>query len=513
MKAASGLTGRALSGLGWNYIGMVGRIAATFISQVALARLLGPEPFGQFGYAFLTMTMLALVIEMGLQSALVQTPDLKSADVATAFGRLLLAGGVAAGVVVLLADVIAVQIFAAPQAAPVLRAMAPTLLVGAATAVATASLSRDIEFKVIQLAGLGSYVIGYLVFGVAAAAQGAGVWSLVIAWHVQTVLACATMLWCSPQRLRPGNPFRALGIARFGAVVMVTNMINWVIDNGPHVAIGRWLGATALGQYTVSNNLVKVPADHLVRNLQAVLFPLASRAHDNDAGLKRAYLTVLAGVALVAFPLFGFIAVMAGPIVALLLGSKWHVAADILAPLAVAMIGHAVEALCGPVLGGRGEPKVELRVKVLTLMVMLAVLSWTSSWSLPAVGWGVAAVYGFRWICMNAAVMNRLSITASEIARALAGPLAVATVCCAIAWATLWSAGQHPEPAVPPALVLAAAALVAVASSLALLHLLPNIVLGPQLLWLLTVMVERRPGIGRVPGLRRVVAVAAQQAG
>lgn len=512
MTAASGLTGRALNGLRWNYVGMVGRIAATFISQIALARLLGPEPFGQFGYAFLTMTMLALVIEMGLQSALVQTPNLRPADVATAFGRLLVAGAIAAVAVVLLADVIAVQIFAAPQAAPVLRAMAPTLLVGAATAVATASLSRDIEFKVIQLAGLGSYVVGYLVCGVVAAAQGLGVWSLVIAWHVQTVLACAAMLWCSPQRLWPGNPFRALGIAGFGAVVMVTNMINWVIDNGPHVAIGRWLGATALGQYTVSNNLVKVPADHLVRSLQAVLFPLASRAKDNDAGLKRAYLTVLAGVALVAFPLFGFIAVMAGPIVALLLGSKWHVAAEILAPLAVAMIGHAIEALCGPVLGGRGEPKVELRVKVVTLLVMLAVLSWTSSWSLAAVGWGVAAVYLFRWIWMNAAVMNRLSIAVGEIARALLGPLAVAMVCCAIAWATQGIAGQWTEPP-PPLAVVATAALVASLSCLALLQLLPNIVLGPQLLWLLTVMVQRRPGIVRVPGLRRVVAAAVQQAG
>lgn len=511
MKAASGLTGRALTGLRWNYVGMVGRIAATFISQIVLARLLGPEPFGQFGYAFLTMTMLALVIEMGLQSALVQTPDLKPSDIATAFGRLLLAGGVAAAIVMLLADVIAVKIFAAPQAAPVLRAMAPTLLVGAATAVATASLSRDIEFKVIQLAGLGSYVVGYLVFGLAAAAQGLGVWSLVIAWHVQTVLACAAMLWYSPQRLWPGNPFRALGIAGFGAVVMVTNMVNWVIDNGPHVAIGRWLGATALGQYTVSNNLVKVPADHLVRNLQAVLFPLASRAQDNDAGLKRAYLTVLGGVAMVSFPLFGFIAVMAGPIVALLLGSKWHVAADILAPLAIAMIGHAIEALCGPVLGGRGEPKLELRVKLVTLLVMLGVLSVTASWSLAAVGWGVAAVYLFRWIWMNAAVMNRLSITAGEIARALIGPLAIATVCCAIAWATLGIAGQWPAPPGPLA-VLAAAALVASLCSVALLQLLPKMVLGPQLLWLLNVMVQTRPGIGRMPGLRRVVAVAAQQA-
>jgi len=509
---ASGLMGRALTGLRWNYVGTVGRIAATFVSQIALARLLGPEPFGQFGYAFLTVTMLALVIEMGLQAALVQTPTLQPDDIATAFGRLLLAGAVAAVLVAIFADTIAAEFFAAPQAAPVLRMMAPTLIVGAVTAVATASLSRDIEFKVIQLAGLGSYVVGYLIIGVGAAMQDMGVWSLVLAWHVQTALACLAMFWYSPRRLVPGNPFRALAIARFGAVIMVTNMVNWVIDNGPHVAIGRWLGATQLGQYTVTNNLVKVPADHLVRNLQAVLFPLAARAQDNDAGIRRAYLTVLSGVALVAFPLFGFVAAMAGPIVLLLLGSKWQVAADILAPLSIAMMGHAIEALCGPVLGGRGEPKLELRVKLVTLLVMLAVLAATSSFSVAAVGWGVAGVYLFRWIWMNAAVMNRLSIAALDVGRALIGPLAVAALCCAIAWATLAFAAQGALP-VQPLAVLMISATVSTLASIAMLQLLPKMVLGPELLWLLNVMAQRHPGIRRFPGLRRLVAVAVQQAG
>lgn len=507
MRPASDLLGRALTGLRWNYVGTVGRIAATFVSQIALARLLGPEPFGQFGYAFLIVTMLALMIEMGLQAALVQTPSLQRDDIATAFGRLLLAGAIAASLVAVFADVIASHVFAAPQAAPVLRAMAPTLIVGAATAVATASLSRDIEFKVIQLAGLSSYVVGYLFVGVVAALNGMGVWSLVIAWHVQTVVACLAMFWYSPHRLVPGNPFRALGIARFGAVIMVTNMVNWVIDNSPHVVIGRWLGATQLGQYTVTNNLVKVPADHLVRNLQSVLFPLAARAQDNDAGLRRAYLTVLGGVALLAFPIFGFVALMAEPIVLLLLGGKWAPAAPVLAPLSMAMIGHAIEALCGPVLGGRGEPKLELRVKVVTLVIMIGVLAWTASISLAAVAWGVAAVYLFRWTWMNAAVMNRLSIGAGEIAMALLGPLAMMALVCAIAAATLAAAAGS---SAPPTVRLAVAALFAIVATFGVLQILPRFVLGPHLLWVLNVMVQRRPAIGRIPGLRRVAAVAAQ---
>ena len=308
-----------------------------------------------------------------------------------------------------------------------------------------------------------------------------------------------------------GLGFGPLQIAGFGSVVMVTNMINWLIDNGPHVAIGRWLGPSQLGQYTIANNLVRVPADHLVRNLQTVLFPLAARAQNNDEGVRRAYLTVLAGVALVAFPTFTFVAIVSQPIVLLLLGAKWAIAADVLVPLSVAMIGHAVEALCGPVLGGRGEPKLELKVKTVTLLVMLAALAVTATWSLVAVGWSVASVYMFRWIWMNAAVMNRLSISWLVILRALAGPVLLALVCAAVAGSVVAYVGSVPPLATPLWMFVITGAC-ALLAALLTIHAMPGIVLGPQLLALLNIMVARRPGIGRIPGLRRVVAVAERQA-
>ena len=509
--SSTGLASRALRGVRWNYLGTVGRIAATFVSQIALARLLGPEQFGLFGYAFLTVTLLALVVEMGLQNALVQVPELRDEVVAIACGRLLLAGGVAATGTFLLADEIATHVFAAPAAAPILRGMAPTLVVGAASAAATAILSRDIEFKVIQVAGLASYVIGYLVVGIGAALMGLGVWSLVLAWHVQTVLACAIMVVRSPRSLIPASPLRPLPIARFGSVVMVTNMVNWVIDNGPHTAIGRWLGASSLGLYTVANNIVKVPADHLVRSLQSVLFPLAARAQGNDAGIRRAYLTVLGGVGVLSFPTFTFVALQAEPMVLLLLGPKWLAAAGVLVPLSLAMVLHAVEALCGPILGGRGEPRAELRIKIVMLALTIAVLAVTARWSLLAVGWGVALVFLARWIWMNAAVSKRLAISAGTFGRAMTGPILLA----GISWAVPSAAGAGFAAAGitwPPAwMLLLMAALTAVVIAVVTVTV-PQFVLGPYLLALLNRLFERRPHWAARLGVRRLAARAARAA-
>ena len=511
MNAPPGLKGRALRGLRWNYLGTVGRIVATFASQIALARLLGPEQLGLFGYAVLAVSFAIQIVGMGLQSALVQVVDLSDDIVAIAYGRLLLVGAVASLAVYIFAEAITVHVFSAPQATIVLQAMAPTLLVAAGTNFATAILSREVEFKVVQLAALGSYVLGYLVVGIAAAWFGLGVWSLVLAWHVQTVTAYLAMNFYMPRSLTPGNPFRSLSISKFGFVVMFGNLVNWAVDSAPNVAIGRSLGPAVLGQFTIANNLVKVPADHLVRSLQTVLFTLTSRSQTNDAGVRRAYLTVLAGVGVIAFPTFAFVGVMSEPIVLLLLGPKWIITAQVVAPLAVAMMAYAGESLCGPVLGGRGVPQVELRVKAVTLVLSLAVLAVTISWSLAAVAWGVALLYLFRWVWMTAAVMRELSLSVRAVAQAMFGSLVLAAASAGVATCVGIALKALAPAASTHVLLLLAAGAVVLAATL-LVVWAPQAVLGSHLLALLDPLMKQRPAVARLPGLRRIAAFAAQAA-
>lgn len=503
----SSLASRAIKGVRWNYIGAVGRIAATFISQIALARMLGPETFGVFGYAVLTVSLLAVVVEMGLHSALVQAAALDDATLASACGRLLLAGAVASVAVFLGAGWIATRVLDAPEAVGVVRAMSPTLLVGALTAAATAMSARELNFRNIQVAALGSYVIGYLVVGIVAAFMGLGVWSLVIAWHVQTLLACAVLVVRSPRPLWPGHPLRRLTLDRYASVVLATHVTNWFIDNGPHVAVGRWLDAHMLGLYTMANNLVKMPADHLARNVQSVLHSLASRTQDNDTRLRRAYLTVVAGIGVAAFPTFAYVATMSDAVVGLLLGPKWAAAAAVLVPLSLAMGLHAVEAMAGPTLSGRGEPGLELRIKIVTLIVILPVLLVTARWSLVAVAWGVTGIFLARWLAMHSMVARRLHISLAQFAGAIGGPLLLGL----LAWgvpsavrAALQAAGAQPAAAWTVALTAVPTATAVVAAALTA----PWLTLGPHLLAVLAGFFRKRPAWADRWALRRLALSA-----
>jgi lipopolysaccharide exporter len=503
MAQREGFTGRALRAVKWNYIGTIGRMVATFLSQILLARLLGPETFGVFGYAFLTVTLLSLVVDLGLaRGALVQSPDLSREVIAVAMGRMVLASTVVTVLVVVFADVIATDIFRRPDAAPVIQAMAPSLVISTIAAASTAILTRDLEFRYVQVSGLLAYVAGYLVVGYLSAVAGWGVWSLVLAWYAFSILSCVAMAWHAPRTLTPANPFRRLPIAGFGYVIMATNFVNWFIDNAAHVIIGRNFGASPLGQFTVSNNLLRVPADNLVRNFQNILLPLSSRASGNNDGLRRAYLTVVSGAGLVVLPLFALLAMLDRYVVDALLGSKWSEAVPLMAPLCAAMVLHAIEAPCGPMLTGLGKPRVELANKLITLVSMVVAL-WVAaqSGSVVLVAWALAAVFGLRLLLMHSALARQLGIGTLSYLRNLAGPLLFAAVAAAMGVLVGQEAPLH-APEAPALVVLVVAGLLVAFGCLLLLLAAPALVLGPQLQFVLARLCQDHPGLGGRAGGR-----------
>lgn len=489
MKPGSSLTDRGIRAVKWNYIGTIGRALAQFVSLIVLARLLGPEANGLFGYGLLLISFAALAAEMGLGAALVQTATLAREQLASAASRLLLVATLAAVGIALLADVIATTLFQAPESAPVLRALAPSLVVSALSIPPASLLRRELQFRALTLIGLGSYILGYLVVGIGMALAGGGVWSLVAAWYTQNITGCIVMHLVARGALRMGNPLRLPGLSGFGGVITVTYLFNWVIDNATHFVIGRLFGAAPLGAFTVANNLVRTPASHLVTNLQTVLFPASARAQDNPSALRRAYLTAMAGVGFVAIPLFAGAAAAAHLIVEALLGREWSIAQPLLAPLALAMIPHSLMAISGPMLGGKGEPVAELQVQSLTAALLVGALFAAASFGLLALAWVVFGVYLLRCLGMTYALSRRIGVSVADLLQALRGGLALAVLAAAVAWGS-----EHALAAsgLPAGLRLVAVIAAIATACMALLLWLPALCLPPYLAWLMSRLIGQR---------------------
>lgn len=419
------LLGKAMRAFKWNVLGIVARILLQFGAMVVLTRLIDPAGFGFFGGSLLVYGLAVLMADLGLGMALVQRGELTEDIRRTVWGHLLLShAGVAAGVY--LGAPWFAALLDAPDLRDGIRVMALAIMITAFIVLPTAELRRRIDFRRIQMAQVTGYFAGFVLTAIPLAILGWGGWSLVVALLVQQLVMAVICVHAAPQPLRPRWTKLPVGLPTFGLRVVGSNLANWVTENLDNLLIARFKGLGALGVYSVSYSLARTPVNHVVNTIQQVVFATSSRAQEDHASLSRGYLALLKAVALVTLPIFFGAAVVADSVVVGLYGARWSEAGPVFAALCVAMPFHALMAVAGPILWGRGRTGIELKVQTAVAIALLVVLMLLMQHSLTVLAWAVCAVYAARATLMTVALAMDLDIPLARIVRALRSPLLLA---------------------------------------------------------------------------------------
>lgn len=423
----TGLTAKSLQALKWSYLGTAGRILVQMAVQIALARLLGPEAFGSFATVVLVMGLGSLIAEAGLSSSLIREKEISDNTIRFTFTWLLIAGGAVAVLAYVLAQWLA-DLFENQQLVLIVCAMMPGFLLQALGSVSLAILRRALQHRFIQLTQLLAYSMGFALIGIPCAVAGLDVWSLVIAWNVQCALGSILLYAKTRHPIRPLLILNDYGLVRYGMSILGSNIANWTTENLDNVVIAKMFGLRSIGLYSMSYNLVRSPANHLVVSLQQVLFPASAQANREGHDVGRTYLAVLSAVALVSLPAFVSIAVLPDTTILTLYGAKWLDAAEVLTPLALAMPFHAMMAIGGPVLWGLGRAGLEFKVQIWIACVFLLVLLVASRYSAVAVAWGVLAVYVLRALWLTSLIAAFVGIRSGQVCSAVKGGFLLAAV-------------------------------------------------------------------------------------
>jgi len=421
------LLGKAMRAFKWNVLGVAARILLQFGAMVALARLIDPAGFGFFGGSLLVYGLAVLMADLGLGMALVQRGELTEDIRRTAWGHLLLSHAAVAAGVYWGAPWFA-ALLDAPELQDGIRVMALAVLITAFVVMPTAELRRRIDFRRMQMAQVTGYFAGFVLTAIPLAILGWGGWSLVVALLVQQTVMAAICIHAAPQPLRPRWARLPAGLPAFGLRVVGSNMANWVTENLDNLLIARFKGLAALGVYSVSYSLARTPVNHVVNTIQQVVFATSSRVQSDDDSLSRGYLALLKAVGLVSLPVFFGAAIVADSVIAGLYGNRWLEAGPVFAALCVAMPFHALMAVAGPILWGRGRTGVELKVQIGVAAALLLVLLVLMDQSLAVLAWGVCAVYAGRAIWLTGALAKDLDIAPVRIMRALLSPAVLAVV-------------------------------------------------------------------------------------
>ncbi|MDP1864103.1 MAG: oligosaccharide flippase family protein [Thiobacillus sp.] len=429
--AADSISSRSTTALFWGAGGAVGKIAGQLLVQITLARILGPETFGQFAVVLSILSLGGVLADCGFGAALIQKKEISTADVSLALGWSLTIAVVIALVISLMAPFLANQ-FGDDSLVWMFTVSAFLIIPQAMGNLSTNLLQRDLHMKSIQIIHVFAYTVCFGGVATTLAILGWGGWSLIIAYAVQTVFKVVATYSICRHTLRPrlkGD----LALIHFGLKSLANDLTNWSIDNLDRFLIGKFWGLYSLGLYSVAFNLSRAPLGVMIFAVQNIAFASAARLHGNLAAVRKGFKVVMAAMALVTLPLFAIVAFESEVVLHIVYGAKWIKAAPYMAALALSIPLISLGSITAAILRGTGAIGTELRVQVVTAIVFFSGFVMLSGLSLTVAVWVVPAAYLVRLLLLLALIRSRLELRIVDMLAPFRGALvlAVAGVCAA----------------------------------------------------------------------------------
>ena len=359
---------RTLVGLGWTgaarLLGQILQLAVTVI----LARLLSPKEYGLLGMVLVFTGFASNVADMGLGASIIQRSTLSERHLNSVFWLNVATGIVLTGVFALAAPLVA-RFYGEPQLHMLTASIAFNFFFGSLNVVQNALLDKALNFRtkfwIETVSSLASGIVA-----LALAFTGAGVWSLVGQALTLTVVRVLMMWTQSSWRPAMSFDFSAIReLMHFGGHLMGFGAVIYWSMNVDKLVIGRWIGSSALGIYSLADKLMRLPLVNVSDVTTSVMFPALSAIQDEVEAVRRAYLRGSRMIALITFPMMIALGVLAEPAILVVYGSKWRESIVILQLLCFAGVAQSMYNTAGWIYLSQGRTDILFRLGIYSTAV------------------------------------------------------------------------------------------------------------------------------------------------
>src|SRR5438128_5119626 len=388
--AAATLRQQVVSGIGWKIATQVVVQTTRIVVGIALARLLVPRDFGLASMALLFVGVTSVFTDLSLGQALIARRTISESDRSTAFWTTLAAGAACAGGGVAAAPLVA-RFFHTPAVAPLFAVTSILFLITSASSTQIALLTREMQFRSLQLREMAGAVAGGVV-GVGLALGGLGAWALIVqaltAEGVSLVLVWRFSPW------RPRATYSTESLRRLGPFAGKTSgarLLGYVNLNADNFLIARFLGASPLGVYSVAYNVMFAPLARLATPIQQVLFPAFALIAADRPRVGAAWLRGNRIVAAISVPAFVGLVVVAPDFVPVVLGGRWHKAIPVLQLLCVAGLSQSLQSLNHSILQALDRAGALLAFMIFSPTITVSAFAIGLHWGVVGVAAGFAA--------------------------------------------------------------------------------------------------------------------------
>lgn len=362
-----------ISSLFWKLFELGGSSVITLLVQIVMARILAPDEFGMLAIMLVFVNIGNVIVQSGLNTAIIQSPDATERDYSTVFWMSLTISVVLYAVSFFLAPTVA-AFYDAPAIVAPLRVLVLILIVNAYNAVQEAIVARSMEFRKTARATVAAGLVSGTA-GIASAIAGAGIWALVIQQLLFQLVKCIVLAF--EVEWKPRFVFdrdRAVVLFRFGWKLLASGVLDQGYQSLADLIIGKQFTKTDLGYVSQGKKYPQALGSLLDGAIQPVMLSATSRVQDDADLVKRLARRGLKTSTFLVFPAMTLFALVAQPVVLLLLGEKWLPSVWILQAYCFIYALLPIHTTNLQVLNGMGRSDLFLKLEVIKNLVGLAIL-------------------------------------------------------------------------------------------------------------------------------------------
>ncbi len=421
--SSASLRRAAVRGAKWSAAAQICKQVTQFVTAAILANLLAPGDFGLVGMAMVVIGFVNIFRDLGTGPAIVREKTISDDFLSSIFWINVLFGLLGTITLWGLAPLVA-EFYHDMRLTSVLRILSCSFIIAAPGITQQALLQRNLDFSRLGMIEVAALSVGGIV-GISAALAGWGVSSLVA--QSLTVSTVSTLLFWFVVRLRPSFRLSHHGlrdVCRFSLNLTGYSMFNYFVRNADYFLIGRFLGADALGYYTLAYRLMLYPLQNLTLVIGRVMYPVLARVQDNNVRFRTAYLKIVSSIAIVTFPMMAGLFLVAEPFVLAIYGIKWSPAISLIMILTPVGLIQSIGSSVGEIYKAKGRTDWMFYWGIFTGVVVVTAISVGLRWGIVGVATAFA-IASFFLAYPNFAVPFRLiDLRVGQLLRELRDPFA-----------------------------------------------------------------------------------------
>jgi lipopolysaccharide exporter len=354
-------------GAAWMVVMRVSVRGLGLVSTIFLARWLVPEDFGVVALSTSVLFAVEAFGHFSFDIALIRNTKSERSHYDTVWTLAVIRGVVLALFVAAIAEPVA-RLLEEPRLPPIIYWLALTTLIDGFQNVGVVDFRKHMQFRREFTLVVVQKLIS-LVVTLSLAWMWREYWALVAGIVIGRVtgIVMSYVMHSYRPRFCLAEWRELFGFSKW---LLLNNIFHFISSQLDVFIIGRIFGAHSVGLYKVAAEISSLPSTELVAPIQRAIFPgFAKLAHDHKA-LCKSYIDGISILVLLALPAASGIAVLADPIVRVLLGPTWLEAIPLLQILAINGIIRLGSANAYSVLLAIGRAKFISHLGMLNLVLL-----------------------------------------------------------------------------------------------------------------------------------------------